>query len=63
MFNVHIPITSFRDPCDLQWGGCVMALLTHSMFNGPMLPPLTQPAGSPLTGGGHNHPTAFSLST
>ena len=45
MFNVHIPITSFQDPYDLQWPGCVMALLSRSMFNGPVLaPPLNQVA-------------------
>ena len=46
MFNVHIPITSFQDPYDLQWPGCVMALLSRSMFNGPVLAPSTQPGGA-----------------
>ena len=42
MFNVHIPITSFRDPYDLQWPGSVMALLTRFNVQWTDTPPLSQ---------------------
>ena len=58
MLNVHIPITSFRDPYDLQWPASVMALLSRFNVQWTDAPP-TQPTGEPLTGVGDNYPFLF----